>query len=90
MNEPADEETPNGSGVTNNFHGPTNVAQNSHNVQQTINIGWKDQARELGDEISRRLDQVESEQARSELAAAWMSSAPRLRGRPARARCGAS
>lgn len=70
VNDPANGGTPRGSGVTNNFHGPTNVAQNSTNVQQTINIGWQDQARELVDEISRRLEHVESEQARSELAAA--------------------
>lgn len=70
VNEPANEEAPSGSSVTNNFHGPTNVAQNSRDVQQTINIGWQDQARELVDEIARRLEHVESEQARSELAAA--------------------
>lgn len=70
VNEPANEETPSRSTVTNNFHGPANVAQNSHDVHQTINIGWQDQARELVGEISRRLDDVENAQARSELAAA--------------------
>lgn len=70
VNEPTNEETPSGSNVTNNFHAPTNVAQNSHHVQQTINIGWQDQAREFVDEISSRLDHVENEQARAELAAA--------------------
>jgi hypothetical protein len=70
VNEPANDTAPGGSTVTNNFHGPANVAQNSHDVHQTINIGWQDQARELVGEISRRLDDVENEQARSELAAA--------------------
>ncbi|WP_152999026.1 hypothetical protein [Curtobacterium oceanosedimentum] len=69
VNEPTNGETAGGSTYNNHFHAPANVAQNSHDVHQTINIGWQDQARELVDEISRRLDDVESEQARTELAA---------------------
>lgn len=89
VNDSANEETPGWSGVTNNFHGPTNVAQNSHNVQQTINIGWQDQARGLVDEISRRLEHVESEQARSELAAAVDELRAEVDGqaRPSAVRC---
>lgn len=68
VNEPTNGEAAGGSTYNNHFHAPANVAQNSHDVHQTINVGWQDQARELVDEISRRLDDVESEQARSELA----------------------
>jgi hypothetical protein len=69
VNEPMNGETAGGATYTNHFHAPANVAQNSHDVHQTINIGWQDQARKFVDEISRRLDDVENEQARSELAA---------------------
>lgn len=69
VNEPTNGETAGGSTYNNHFHAPANVAQNSNDVHQTINIGWQDQARELVDEISRRLDDVENEQARTELAA---------------------
>lgn len=69
VNEPTNDEAPAAATFTNHFHAPANVAQNSHDVHQTINIGWQDQARELVDEISRQLDDVENEQARTELAA---------------------
>lgn len=70
VNEPTHDESPGSATYTNHFHGPANVAQNSHDVHQTINIGWRDRARELVGEISRRLDEVENEQTRSEHAAA--------------------
>ncbi len=69
VNEAPKDETPGATTFHNTFNAPTNVAQNSHDVQQTINVGWQDQARELVDEISRRLDRVDDERARSELAA---------------------
>ncbi|UFU15989.1 transcriptional regulator (plasmid) [Curtobacterium sp. C1] len=68
VNEPTHDESPGSATYTNHFHAPANVAQNSQHVQQTINIGWQDQARELVDEISGRLQHVEDEQARAELA----------------------
>jgi polyhydroxyalkanoate synthesis regulator phasin len=70
VNQPANNETSGAATFTNHFHAPANVAQNSHDVQQTINLGWQDQARELISELSRRLERVENEQARAELAAA--------------------
>jgi hypothetical protein len=70
VNEPTNVEAPAATTFTNHFHAPANVAQNSQHVQQTINIGWQDQARELVDEISGRLESVEDEHARAEFAAA--------------------
>lgn len=69
VNEAPRDETPGATTFHNTFNAPTNVAQNSHEVQQTIIVGWQDQARELVDEISRRLDRIDDERARSELAA---------------------
>ncbi|MBT2501225.1 hypothetical protein [Curtobacterium sp. ISL-83] len=69
VNEPTNDATAGGSTYTDHFHTPANVAQGSSDVHQTINIGWQDQARELVDEISARLDRVENDQTREELAA---------------------
>ncbi|KQO64207.1 hypothetical protein [Curtobacterium sp. Leaf261] len=70
VDEPTNDEAPAAATFTNYFHAPANVAQNSQHVQQTINISWQDQARELVDEIAGRLENVEDDHARAELAAA--------------------
>ena len=59
-----------GDTYNNTFNAPTNVAQGSHDVQQTINISWQDQARSFVDEISGRLDRIEDEQVRADLTSA--------------------
>ena len=51
------------------INGPANVVQGSHDVQQTINATWQDQARELVEEVSGRLDRVDDVQVRAELSA---------------------
>ncbi|MGA1813874.1 hypothetical protein VH571_15940 [Frondihabitans sp. 4ASC-45] len=71
VNAPAPRDAaPAGDTYNNHFNGPTNVAQGSHDVQQTINITWQDQARNFVDEISGRLDRIEDEQVRAELTSA--------------------
>lgn len=52
------------------INGPANVAQGSHDVQQTIHVTWQDQARNFVDEISGRLDRIEDEQVRADLTSA--------------------
>lgn len=71
VNAPAPRDVaPAGDTYNNHFNGPANVAQGSHDVQQTINITWQDQARTFVDEISGRLDRIEDEQVRAELTSA--------------------
>jgi hypothetical protein len=71
VNAPAPRDAaPAGDTYNNHFNGPANVAQGSHDVQQTINITWQDQARNFVDEISGRLDRIENEQVRAELTSA--------------------
>jgi hypothetical protein len=71
VNAPASRDaTSTGDTYNNHFNGPANVAQGSHDVQQTINITWQDQARELVEEISGRLHRVEDAQVRADLTAA--------------------
>lgn len=71
VNAPAPQDaTPAGDTYNNTFHGPTNVAQGSHDVQQTIHVTWQDQARSFVDEISGRLDRIEDEQVRADLTSA--------------------
>jgi len=71
VNAPAPRDAaPAGDTYNNHFNGPANVAQGSHDVQQTINITWQDQARNFVDEISGRLDRIEDEQVRAELTSA--------------------
>jgi hypothetical protein len=68
VNAPAPRDAaPAGHTFNNHFNGPTNVAQGSHDVQQTINVTWQDQARSFVDELSGRLDRIEDEQVRAEL-----------------------
>lgn len=54
----------------NTFNGPSNVAQGSHDVQQTIQMTRQDQARNFVDEIAGRLDRIENEQLRTSLISA--------------------
>ena len=68
VNAPAPHDaTPAGNVFHNTFHSPANVAQGSHDVQQTIHVTWQDQARSFVDEISGRLDRIEDEQVRADL-----------------------
>lgn len=71
VNTPAPRDAaPTGDTYNNHFNGPANVAQGSHDVQQTINITWQDQARNFADEISGRLDRIEDKQVRADLTSA--------------------
>ena len=71
VNAPAPHDaTPAGNVFHNTFHAPANVAQGSHDVQQTIHVTWQDQARSFVDEISGRLDRIEDEQVRADLTSA--------------------